>query len=126
MEILGVDMDLLITIASQLPVVVIFVYFVLQMLDRNEKAIERRENQWQKFLDENQERSISAYKSVANELQALVKCMSEQTDLLRSHDDRVLGLAGKVENFLGDYELQKKMKQQQPQNHYGDQYETGG
>ena len=117
MDIFGVNMDLLITIASQLPVVVIFVYFVLQMLDRNEKAIERRELQWQKFLDENQARSISAYKSVADELQTLVKCVSDQNEVLRSHDGRVVHLAEKVEDFLGEYAADKKNNK--PSNRYG-------
>jgi len=103
--------DILVSIAVQIPFVVIMIWFTLELLSRTDKSVSKRDSEWREFLKESQKTSSDAYLSVAGELKILTKCIVDQGTLLGTHDTRVGDLADRVDGFLETYQVDKKVKE---------------
>jgi hypothetical protein len=119
------DARLLFSAATQIPVVLIFVWFVLRILNEFLKFLTEqnkewkqfiaasiaswskeqcdRDVQWREFLEREQKRSIEAYHGIATHMQSLVQQIESQQDTLTNHDARVDDLASQVTAFISNY-----------------------
>lgn len=86
-------------IASQLPVVVIFVWFILKWTDKHENSLEKRDQAWVKAIQERDQAWIAFLKEershrhegmsrLAEELKQVAKELAIVKDILVRHDER--------------------------------------
>jgi hypothetical protein len=101
------NLDLLVQVASQIPIVAVFVWFVLQMYDRFQKSQMLRDAEWREFLSAEAKKNIEAYNRVAVELISLgdkLKLLGEQlklqSEVLLNHDKKVDQLSSDVHIFI--------------------------
>jgi hypothetical protein len=73
-------------------------------IERRDQAIVKdqcnRDEQWRDFLKKEQDRSIAAYRDVAEQMKAITTQIKAHSDLLSSHDARVDKLSQKVDDFI--------------------------
>ena len=94
------DTSLLINVAAQVPIVVIFVWFVLKLQDRADKVAAQRDTDWRLFLDKIEQRTVAALSDVSNNLKTVAECVSKNGLMIADHDNRVVHLAEDVEDYI--------------------------
>lgn len=70
----------------QIPLVGIFVWFVLTMLERQGKEQQNRDEQWRTFLMEQREANNSALARLAEEIKSIAQEVAQMRQALSNHE----------------------------------------
>jgi len=90
---MGADMpDYVISLLAQIPLVGIFVWFVLVWSDRMEKSAEKREKAWREFLEDQRKAANEAIGRLAEEIKENTQQLVAVKTIVDSHDQR-MGMA---------------------------------
>lgn len=73
---------------AQVPLVGIFVFFILEWSKRLEKSQADRDSQWREFLREEREQRNEAIGRLAEEINAVLSEVSRMSGALAAHDAR--------------------------------------
>jgi hypothetical protein len=73
---------------TQLPMLGIFVWFILEWSNRLGKEREQRDKEWREFLQEERNHRAEAIGRLAEEIKTVSKQLSEISGLMQSHDTR--------------------------------------
>jgi hypothetical protein len=96
------EVNFLVSIAAQVPIVAIFIWFTLKIQDKSDQMVQRRDEQWRKFLEESEKRSMEAYMGIVSELKEVATCVALNRDILVAHDKGSSVLAAQVRTFMDD------------------------
>jgi hypothetical protein len=94
------EFSLLVSIAAQIPIVIVFIWFTLKIQEKSDKMVTNRDAQWMKFLEESENRSMAAYQGIVDELKEVANCVSLNREILVSHDKGASVLATQVRTFI--------------------------
>jgi hypothetical protein len=72
----------------QLPIVGIFVFFILEWSKRMEKSQEDRETKWREFLREEREQRSENARRLAEEIKSVSQEVSRMSGIITAHDAR--------------------------------------
>ena len=80
--------DGVINLLIQLPIVGIFVIFILEWSKRQDKATEKRDQDWREFLREERLHRVEAIGRLAEEIKSVSQQVNQLNGLLSAHDAR--------------------------------------
>jgi len=80
------SMDAVISLLIQIPLVGIFIWFILERDKRGDAALAARESQWQMFLREQREQNNQALARLAEELKSMSVEVTRMNGTLTAHD----------------------------------------
>lgn len=78
--------DWVISLGAQIPLVVAFMWFVLELLKRQDAARERRDAEWQAFLEKISKSNNEAIARIAEEVKANTAAVTAVNAILLAHD----------------------------------------
>ena len=78
--------DTVINLLIQLPLVGIFVFFILEWSRRNDHAVSRRDEEWRDFLKEERAHRAEAISRLAEEIKSVAQQVNQMSGLLSAHD----------------------------------------
>lgn len=81
--------DAWISLAAQVPLVGIFVWFTLQQQKLGQDSQAKRDHEWREFLREQREANNAAMARLAEEIKAISGVLASVQALMVSHDTRV-------------------------------------
>ena len=94
-------METYIGLLIQVPLVGVFIWFALRLVDIFLKSLEQRDGQWQSFLREQREANNMAMGRLAEELKSITLNITRVEVMLQSHDlitrEAVASMKAKVE-----------------------------
>ena len=82
------EVQTIVNLLAQVPLVGIFVWFVLKTGDRNQAAQEKRDEQWRIFLQQQSDTHAKSVGRLAEEIKELSKQTHGLTQVLIAHDKR--------------------------------------
>lgn len=78
-----------INLLMQIPLVGLFVWFILKRDERSDAQQKERDEQWRAFLQEQREQNNAALSRLANEIGAIAGKVAEMSETLSAHDAMV-------------------------------------
>ena len=85
------NLDFLLSIAAQIPLVVLFIWFVLQRDKESNRKSEARSELWRKFFNQLQSQNTEALKKITIAIEAMTKQINLNTTTVLLHDTTVRG-----------------------------------
>lgn len=81
-----------INLLIQVPLVAAFMWFVLKMLEHQQKATDKRDEEWRKFLEEQGRQYSEGLKELAQTVKELSAHMQEHDEAMRGAVSRMNGV----------------------------------
>lgn len=92
-----------VSLLVQVPLVGIFVWFVLTMMDRQAKEQQSRDEQWRNFLREQREANNSALARLAEEIKSIAQEVAQMRQVISNHELQTACRMGRLEKSSGDH-----------------------
>lgn len=91
--------EYLVNLLVQIPLVGVFIWFILERDKRSDAALSERDKQWREFLAEQREQNNNAISRLAEEIKGISSQVSSLNGIISAHDaasrERISGLARK-------------------------------
>lgn len=84
----------------QIPLVGIFVWFVLRLNEKNQTAQDRRDAEWREFLREERQARTEGLGRLAEEMKEVARIITGTQTLLMQHDQRTSAAVPQIQELL--------------------------
>jgi hypothetical protein len=98
----AINTDLLWKIAAELPIVLLFAFFVFKLIDRFDKIARERDTQWLTHFADEQARNRDNWKRFHDGLAETARAIDRNTTTLLYHDATVRGVDPKASGSFED------------------------